>query len=200
MREVRVETLDRLETVGGGVRLVANSGELSLVFSKGQWEALGKLSLPLEPTSDELAELESLKRGLARHARDNGFATVLEDVPCADGGSSGAHFDLVLRPSGPFALTTGYVFAPVVRREHVARLEACLAGENFVEGVYLVGAVAEEGAFSGGGGDEGVKVLSMRGRACSASRFELASELWRVLSEDLGWRNVTPVSTVGSER
>ncbi|MDP9425989.1 MAG: hypothetical protein M3P37_08125, partial [Actinomycetota bacterium] len=73
-------------------------------------------------------------------------------------------------------------------------------GESFVEGAYLVGAVAEEGAFAGTAGDEGVKVLSVRGRACSSSRFELAPELWRVLSEGLGWRNVYPVSPLGSER
>ncbi|QIN77938.1 hypothetical protein GBA65_04730 [Rubrobacter marinus] len=192
-----MESLHKLETAGDGVRLVANSGELALVFGQGVWEALGKLSLPLEPTEDELAELESLKAGLAEHAGQNGFATVVEDVPC---GASPERFDLVLRPSGPFALTTGYVFAPVVRREQVARLEACLSGETFVEGAYLVGAVAEEGAFSGGGGDEGVKVLSVRGRSCSSSRFELAPELWRVLSEDLGWRNVELVAPVGSER
>ena len=197
MREVRVESLDKLETAGDGVRLVANSGELALVFGEGAWEALGKLSLPLEPTREELAELESLRHGLAEHARANGFASVVEDVPCANGGSE-ERFDLVLRPSGPFALTTGYVFSPVVGREQVRRLEACLPGETFVEVAYLVGAVAEEGAFSPGAGDEAVKVLSVRGRACSSSRFELAPELWRVLSEGLEWRNVEPVSPVGS--
>ncbi len=199
MREVRVESLDKLETAGDGVRLVANSGELALVFRQGVWETLGNLSLPLEPTSDELAELESLRRGLVEHARSNGFASIVGDVPCGNGGSP-ERFDLVLRPSGPFALTTGYVFAPVVRQDHVARLEACLLGETFVEGVYLVGAVAEEGAFSRDGGDEGVKVLSVRGRTCSSSRFELAPELWRVLSEELGWRNVELAAPVGSER
>jgi hypothetical protein len=105
----------------------------------------------------------------------------------------------VLRPSGPFALTTGYVFAPVARREHVVSLEACLSREAFLDGAYLVGAVAEGEAFAGDG-DEGVKVLSMRGRFCSSSRFELAPELWRVLSEGLGWRNVEPMELVGSER
>ncbi len=199
MREVRVESLDKLEMADGGVRLVANSGELALVFGEEAWEALGGLSLPLEPSPEELAELEDLRRGLAEHARTAGFVSVVENVPCGDEGS-GERFDLVLRPSGPFALTTGYVFAPVVSQEHVARLEACLSGESFVEGAYLVGAVAEEGAFAGAAGDEGVKVLSVRGRACSSSRFELAPELWRVLSEGLGWRNVDPVSPGGSER
>ena len=197
MREVRVESLNKLEMADDGVRLVANSGELALVFSEGAWEALGGLSLPLEPSPEELAELEDLRRGLAEFARAKGFASIVEDVPCGNEGS-GERFDLVLRPSGPFALTTGYVFAPVVREEHVSRLEACLLGESFVEGAYLVGAVAEGGAFATGAGD--VKVLSVRGRSCSSSRFELAPELWRVLSEGMGWRNVEPVAPVASER
>ena len=199
MREVRVESLHKLEMTDGGVRLVANSGELALVFGERAWEALGGLSLPTDPNPKELAELESLKHGLVEYARANGFASVVEDVPCGDG-DSGERFDLVLRPSGPFAMTTGYVFVPVVDRERVARLEACLSGETFVEGAYLVGAVAEEGAFAGGTGDEGVKVLSVRGRTCSSSRFELAPELWRVLSEGLGWRNVESVAPLGSKQ
>lgn len=196
MREVRVESLEKLETYDDGVRLVANSGELALVFPGGVWEAIGGLALPLEPSPEEIAELESLRLGLTEYARKNAFTTVVEDVPCGSE-ISGESFDLVLRPSGPFALTTGYVFAPVVSREHVARLEACLPGESFVEGVYLVGAVAEEGAFAEGARDEGVKVLSMRGRACTSSRFELAPELWRVLSEGMGWRNVELAAPVG---
>ena len=196
MREVRVESLEGLEIADGGVRLVANSGDLALLFEEGVWEALCSLSLPLEPSPEELAELEDLRRRLAEFARSNGFVSVAEDVPCGSDGSSGL-LDLVLRPSGPFALTTGYVFVPVVRQEDVARLEVCLSGESFVEGAYLVGAVAEEGALAAGTGDEGVKVLSVRGRSCSSSRFELAPELWRVLSEEMGWRNVEPV---GSER
>ncbi|CAA9496947.1 MAG: hypothetical protein AVDCRST_MAG25-3692 [uncultured Rubrobacteraceae bacterium] len=192
MREVRVESVDGLEMTDDGVRLVANSGELELVFPGEVWKSIGGLTLPLEPSPEELAELLSLKHGLAEHARTNGFATVVEDVPC---GGDGESFDLVLRPSGPFALTTGYVFVPVVGREQVARLEACLSGERFVEGIYLVGAVAEEGAFVEEAGD--VKVLSVRGRACSSSRFELAPELWRVLSEEMGWRNVELAAPVG---
>ena len=199
MREVRVESLEKLEMAGGEVRLVANSGELALVFAEGVWEALGGLSLPLEPDAEELRELDAVRHGLAEHARANGFASILEDVPCGEGGSP-EQFDLVLRPSGPFALTTGYVFRPVATREHVDRLEACLSGEAYVEGAYLVGAVAEEGAFAGGAGDEGVKVLSVRGRSCSSSRFELAPELWRVLSEGLGWRNVEPVLPTASKQ
>ncbi len=197
MREVRVQSLDKLEMADGGVRLVANFGELALVFPQGVWEALGRLSLPLDPNPEELRELAAVRQGLAEHARANGFASILEDVPCGNDGSP-ERFDLVLRPSGPFALTMGYVFEPVVTREHVDRLEACLFGEAYVEGVYLVGAVAEGGAFAGR--DEGVKVLSVRGRSCSSSRFELAPELWRVLSEGMGWKNVEPVAPLGSER
>ena len=193
MREARVESLDKLEMADGEVRLVVNSGELVLVLPEGVWEALGRLSLPLEPTTEELRELDAVRQGLAEHARSNGFASILENVPCG-GDGSGEPLDLVLRPSGPFALTTGYVFEPVVTREHVDRLEACLSGEAYVEGAYLVGAVAEVDAFAGGTGNEGVKVLSVRGRSCSSSRFELAPELWRVLSEGLGWRNVEPVA------
>jgi hypothetical protein len=39
-------------------------------------------------------------------------------------------------------------------------------------------------------GDENLKALSIRGRRCSTSRFEMAPELWRVLAEGLGWDNV----------
>lgn len=194
MREVRVESLEGLETAGDGVRLVANAGELALVFGEGVWEALSGLTLPLEPGADELAELANLEHKLVEHARANAFDLILEDAALADGGFP-ERLDLVLRPSGPFALTTGYVFVPVARREHVDRLEASLSGSTTsVEGAYLVGAVAEEGAFAGRTGDEGVKVLSIRGRACSLSRFELSPELWRVLSENLGWRDVAPTA------
>jgi hypothetical protein len=39
-----------------------------------------------------------------------------------------------------------------------------------------------------------LKALSIRGKRCSSSRFELAPELWQVLSEKLGWKNVEPVA------
>ena len=89
-----------------------------------------------------------------------------------------------------FAATTGYAFLPVVRAEHVARMGVSLDEDTFVEQAYLVGAVAEEGALAGTLGDDSLKTLSVRGRVCSSSRFELVPELWRVLSERLGWRDV----------
>jgi hypothetical protein len=52
--------------------------------------------------------------------------------------------------------------------------------------------VAEDRALAAG--DDRLKALSIRGRRCSSSRFELAPELWQVLSEDLGWNDVEPVA------
>jgi hypothetical protein len=37
----------------------------------------------------------------------------------------------------------------------------------------------------------------VRGRRCSTSRFEMAPELWQVLSEELGWENVETFVTGG---
>jgi hypothetical protein len=104
-------------------------------------------------------------------------------------------FDLVLRPAGMFAVTTGYVFVPAVLPEHVARFGVAMEEESFVEQAYLVGAVAADEALAAG--DDSLKVLSVRGHRCSSSRFELAPELWRTLSESLGWRNVEPVAPAG---
>ncbi len=191
MQEVRVKSLDGLEATDGGVRVLANSGELALVFSREVWEALAEASPPPEPDAAELEELEELRRGLEEHAAENGFATVLAGVPCG-GEKSGLTLDLVLRPSGMFAATTGYAFLPVVRAEHVARFGVGLDEDTFVEQAYLVGAVAEEAALAAG--DDSLKTLSIRDRRCSSSRFELAPELWRVLSERLGWRDVKLVS------
>ncbi len=191
MREFKVENLDRLEVSDGEVRILANSGDLVLVFSREVWEALAEASPPPEPDAGELAELEALRRGLEEHAAEHKFATVLADVPCG-GENSGQALDLVLRPAGMFAVTTGYRFLPVVRAEHVARLGVSLDEDTFVEQAYLVGAFAEEAALAAG--DESLKMLSVRGRRCSSSRFELAPELWRVLSEKLGWRDVQLVS------
>lgn len=116
-----------------------------------------------EPTPGELEELETLKQQLVEHARENSFTTILEDVPL--GGpldeSSGQQFDLVLRPAGLLAVTTGYVFLPVVSPEHVARLGVSLDEDDFVEQAYLVGAVADRRALAAG--DEGLKALSVRG-------------------------------------
>jgi hypothetical protein len=192
MREFKVQNLDRLEVTDGEVRILANSGDLALVFPRAIWEGmLAEASTPSGPTSEELEELATLKRRLKEHARENYFATVLEEVPYG-GQDSDQQFDLVLRPKGMFAMTTGYLFSPVVSSKRVASFRTQLDEDDFVEQAYLVGAVAEERALFAG--DEGLKVLSIRGRRCSSSRFELAPELWQVLSEKLGWRDVEPVA------
>jgi hypothetical protein len=101
----------------------------------------------------------------------------------------------VLRPAGLLAVTTGYLFAPVVERELMANISAGLAEDTFVEQAYAIGAVANEEALAAG--DENLKALSVRGRRCSTSRFEMAPELWQVLSENLGWGNVETLVTDG---
>ncbi|MDQ3892198.1 MAG: hypothetical protein M3274_04790 [Actinomycetota bacterium] len=194
MREVRVTSLERFEATDGEVRILANSGYLALVFPREVWErALSETISPQKPTPEEIEELLALKQRLKEHARENSFATALEEVPCGDSDSD-YQLDLVLRPAGMLAVTTGYLFLPVVRAEHMARLRTALEEDGFVEGAYLVGAVAEEGALAAG--DEGLKALSVRGRRCSSSRFELAPELWQVLAER-GWDDLKPVAPVG---
>ena len=194
MREVRVTSLERFEATDGEVRILANSGDLALVFPREVWErALTETISPQEPAPEEIEELLALKQRLKEHARENSFATALEEVPCGDSDSD-YQLDLVLRPAGMLAVTTGYLFLPVVRAEHMARLRTALKEDGFVEGAYLVGAVAEEGALAAG--DEGLKALSVRGRRCSSSRFELAPELWQVLAER-GWDDLKPVAPVG---
>ena len=197
MREVRVTSLERFEATDGEVRILANSGDLALVFPREVWErALSETTSPQEPTPEEIEELLALKQRLKEHARENSFATALEEVPCGDSDSD-YQLDLVLRPAGMLAVTTGYLFLPVVRAEHMARLRTALKEDGFVEGAYLVGAVAEEGALAAG--DEGLKALSVRGRRCSSSRFELAPELWQVLAER-GWDDLKPVAPVGIDQ
>jgi hypothetical protein len=197
MREVRVTSLERFEATDGEVRILANSGDLALVFPREVWErALSETISPQEPTPEEIEELLALKQRLKEHARENSFATALEEVPCGDSDSD-YQLDLVLRPAGMLAVTTGYLFLPVVRAEHMARLRTALKEDGFVEGAYLVGAVAEEGALAAG--DEGLKALSVRGRRCSSSRFELAPELWQVLAER-GWDDLKPVAPVGIDQ
>ncbi len=199
MREVRVTSLQRLEATDGEVRILARdvSGDLALVFPREVWEsALTETISPQEPTPEELEELLALKQRLKEHAGENSFATALEAVPCGDGYSY-HQLDLVLRPAGMLAVTTGYLFLPVVRVEHMAHLRAALEEDDFVEGAYLVGAVAEEEALAAG--DEGLKALSIRGRRCSSSRFELAPELWQVLAER-GWDDIEPVAPVGIDQ
>jgi hypothetical protein len=197
MREVRVTSLERFEATDGEVRILANSGDLALVFPREVWErALSETISPQEPTPEEIEELLALKQRLKEHARENSFATALEEVPCGDSDSD-YQLDLVLRPAGMLAVTTGYLFLPVVRAEHMARLRTALEEDGFVEGAYLVGAVAEEGALAAG--DEVLKALSVRGRRCSSSRFELAPELWQVLAER-GWDDLKPVAPVGIDQ
>jgi hypothetical protein len=196
MREVRVMSLEKLEATDGEVRVLANSGDLTLVFPRELWESMvTETSFPSEATPEDLEELEVLKRRLEEHARKNSFATVLEGVTL--GSESQDHWlDLVLRPAGMFAVTTGYAFLPAVLPEHVASFEAQLDEDGFVEQAYLIGAVADRRALAAG--NESLKTLSIRGRMCSVSRFELAPELWQVLSEKLGWNNVEPVAPGGS--
>ncbi len=185
MQEVRVESLEKLEALGGQMRLSANAGSLSIVFPKPIWERMISSAPVSGPAPEELAELDLLREQLGAHARENSFAGVLRGVPCGD---SGLEYDLVLRPAGLFAMTTGYHFAPVVGPELVARVGASLTGDAFVEQAYVIGAVAGDEVLAAG--DETLRVLSVRGRACSVSRFEMPPELWQVLSGRLGWRNV----------
>ena len=198
MREVRVKSLENVETMDGEVRILANSGDLVLVFPASLWEgAISAASSSSEPTQSELEELTLLRRRLKEHAAENSFATILEDVPYGGVGSD-QQLDLVLRPAGMFAVTTGYVFLPVVSPEHMALFGVQLDEDDFVEQAYLVGAVIEDRALVAG--DERLKVLSIRSRRCSSSRFELAPELWQVLSEGLGWRDVEPAApAMGAE-
>lgn len=187
MQEVRVESLEGLERQDGRVRLSANAGSLSIVFPEKVWERATSEAVPgPEPTREELAELEEIRGRLERHARENSFRTVLKNVRYAGGGSA-LQYDLVLEPSGLLAATTGYLFAPVVGRDLVERVGLALEGGG-VEQAYLIGAVAHDAALAAG--NEALKALSIRGRRCGASRFEMPPELWQVLSRGLGWRDV----------
>ena len=189
MQEVRVESLDGLEAQGGQVRLSANAGSLCILFPEEVWDqVLANAPASTEPTPEEVSETDLLRAHLERYAREHSFNSVLAGVPC---GASGLEYDLVLRPGGLFAATTGYHFAPVVGPGLAARIGASLAGDRLVEQAYVVGAVAEEEALAAG--DEALRVLSVRGRRCSASRFEMPPELWQVLSGGLGWRDVETV-------
>ncbi|MCA1688505.1 MAG: hypothetical protein LC714_07940 [Actinobacteria bacterium] len=186
MQEVRVESLEGLEMSGGRMRLSANSGSLSIVFPKKVWDhILANAQASGEPDTDELVELDLLKEQLKAYAEDNSFGTIREGVRCGD---SGLEYDLVLKPAGLFAATTGYYFAPVVGPDLMARIGACLGEDGSVEQAYAIGAVASEEVLADD--DDNLKCLSIRGRRCSTSRFEMAPELWQVLSERLGWDNV----------
>jgi hypothetical protein len=191
MQEVRVESLDKLEAQGGQMRLSANAGTLRILFPQEVWEDL-LTNAPAfeEPTPEELEELEHLKEQLERYARQKSFSTVHRRVPC---GRSHLHYDLVLRPSGLFAMTTGYHFAPAVGPELVAKIGVALEDDESVEQAFLIGAVADETTLAAG--DDSLRVLAVRGRSCSTSRFEMPPELWQVLSARLGWRNVKTIAT-----
>ena len=191
MHEVRVESLENLEAQGGQMRLSANAGSLRILFSQEVWEDLISNAPAFEePTPEELEELDLLKEQLERYAREESFSNVLRGVAC---GGSGLEYDLLLRPSGLFAMTTGYHFAPVVGPELVARIGAGLEDDESVEQAYVIGAVAGEAALASG--DDSLRILAVRGRSCSTSRFEMPPELWQVLSGRLGWRNVETIAT-----
>jgi hypothetical protein len=186
MQEVRVESLDGLEVRGSELRLSANAGRLRIVFPRAVWDhVLMSAEASEEPDAAELEELFDLKERLKAHAAEQAFEIALDGVGV---GEPGLDYDLVLRPGGLLAVTTGYLFAPVVERELMSRIGACLAGDSLVEQAYAIGAVASEEALATG--DDNLKALSIRGRRCSTSRFEMAPELWQVLSEGLGWDNV----------
>ncbi len=185
MQEVRVESLEGLKMQGKELRLSANSGTLSIVFPKEVWDhLLTSTSVSEEPETAELEELENLRVQLKAFAEENSFATILEGVRCDEE----LEYDLVLRPGGLFAVTTGYHFAPVVGQDFMSRIGACLEGDHSVEQAYAIGAVADEEALAAY--DENLKCLSIRGQRCSTSRFEMAPELWHTLHERLGWENV----------
>ncbi|MBA3472945.1 MAG: hypothetical protein H0T57_06890, partial [Rubrobacter sp.] len=75
-------SLEKLEATDGEVRILANSGDLALVFPRELWESMpAEVSSPLEPATGELEELVELRGRLEEHARENSFATVLEGVP-----------------------------------------------------------------------------------------------------------------------
>jgi hypothetical protein len=192
MHEVRVESLEGLEALGGEMRLSANAGTLRIVFSKEVWDHLLANTPSSGPAPGELAELDLLRAQLEEHAREHHFNSVLRGVHC---GGSDLEYDLVLRPAGLFAMTTGYHFAPAVGPDLVARVGASLTGDAFVEQAYVIGAVAGDEAIAAG--DDATRVLAVRGRRCSASRFEMPPELWQVLSGRLGWRDVVTTATQG---
>ncbi|MDF2702785.1 MAG: hypothetical protein K0S10_1731 [Rubrobacteraceae bacterium] len=193
MQEVRVESLDGLEVRGRELRLSANAGRLRIVFPKEIWDhVLTSAATSDEPDAAELEELYAIKETLKAHAEEQSFESALEGVQVR---GPGLEYDLVLRPAGLLAVTTGYLFAPVVERELMANISAGLAEDTFVEQAYAIGAVANEEALAAG--DENLKALSVRGRRCSTSRFEMAPELWQVLSENMGWENVETFVTEG---
>ncbi len=183
-----MESLEGLEKREGQVRLSANAGSLSVVFPETVWEnVVERASGPAEPTPGELAEMREIRARLENFARANAFATVLRNVRCGIDRSA-LEYDLVLEPSGLLAATTGYLFAPVVDVGLVEKVGVGLGEGSTVEQAYLIGAVTDDAALAAG--DDNLRTLSVRGRRCGASRFEMPPELWQVLSVELGWRDV----------
>jgi hypothetical protein len=187
MQEVRVESLEGLEVSGDHMRLSANSGSLSIIFPREVWDhILANAPVSEEPAAAELEELRLLREELKAYAEDNSFATIREGVRC---GGSRLEYDLVLKPAGLLAATTGYHFAPVVVPDLMEELEACLEESDDVEQAYAIGAVASDEAL-GFADDDNLRCLAIRGRRCSTSRFEMVPELWNTLHERLGWDDV----------
>ena len=183
MQEVRVESLEKMELSGDGMRLSANSGSLDIVFPKEIWDRiLASAPASEEPDAAELEELAELRDQLKAFAEEHSFKTILEGVRCG-----ALEYDLVLRPAGLFAVTTGYHFAPMVGPDLIEKLASSLEEDESVEQAYAIGAVARPDALAA---DDDLQALSIRGRRCSASRFEMAPELWHTLHERLGWENV----------
>ena len=181
-----MESLEKLEALGDGMLLSVNSGSLSIVFPKEIWDhILASAPISEEPDAAELEALDLLREQLRAHAEDNSFGILLEGVRCGD---SGLEYDLVLRPAGLYAVSTGYHFAPVVGADLMGRIGGSLEDDDLIEQAYVVGAVADPGALAAG--DDNLKALSVRGRRSSTSRFEMAPELWHTLHERRGWRNV----------
>jgi hypothetical protein len=162
MHEVRVESLEKLESREDRMLFSANAGSLSIVFSQEVWEnLLANAPSSAEPTPEELEELDYLNEQLEWHADEESFGSAPRDVPC---GYSGLRYDLVLRPAGLFVMTTGYHFAPVVDVGLAARIGAGLEGNDAVEQAYVVAGIADDAALLSG--DESLRVLS----ACGAAR------------------------------
>ena len=116
MQEVRVESLDGLEVRGRELRLSANAGRLRIVFPREVWDHLlrqrpGASKSPTPRSSRSCGTSNDRLEGARREAR-------LRDRPRRGSAraSSGLDYDLVLRPAGLLAVTTGYLFAPVVGR------------------------------------------------------------------------------------
>ncbi len=165
-------SLEKLEATDGEVRILANSGDLALVFPRELWE-----SMLTEVSSSEPAPRSSknskLSSGGSRstpgrtrsppYSKRCRSADRPADRPAgrqATRTQKGSSISC-LRPAGMFAATTGYVFLPVVRPEHVTLFGAQLDEDDFVEQAYLVGAVTDRRALAAG--DESLKALSIRG-------------------------------------